>query len=89
MRSALVVREVLKRELGCCRLQCNKCVVVCPHAAIRAKPMEAVALENAPPSFQAAPAKGLGKDMQQFTHYSIQVTPDGCTGCTYATRLPV
>jgi len=70
-------------------IQCNKCVVVCPHAAIRAKPMEAVALESAPPSFQAAPAKGLGRDMQQFTHYSIQVTPDGCTGCTYATRLPV
>ena len=33
-------------------IQCNKCALVCPHAAIRAKIYDAGALEGAPESFR-------------------------------------
>ena len=35
-------------------IQCNKCVMVCPHAAIRAKVYEPQHLQGAPETFQAA-----------------------------------
>ncbi|MEW5848734.1 MAG: pyruvate:ferredoxin (flavodoxin) oxidoreductase [Myxococcota bacterium] len=60
-------------------IQCNKCVLFCPHAAIRAKAFPrkggVVAL---PPSFQVADFKG-----REFTDslYTLQVAPEDCTGC--------
>ena len=38
--------------------QCNKCVVICPHAAIRAKVVSNEELANAPSTLKSVPAKG-------------------------------
>jgi pyruvate-ferredoxin/flavodoxin oxidoreductase len=60
-------------------VQCGKCVMVCPHAAIRAKAYEADKLANAPASFKSANAKDKSFAGQKFT---IQVAPEDCTGCS-------
>ena len=39
-------------------IQCNKCVIVCPHAAIRSKVVEETELESAPEGFHFTKAKG-------------------------------
>ncbi len=59
-------------------IQCGKCAFVCPHAVIRIKAVEPAALADAPASFKAVPARDTEwKDMQ----YTIQVSPEDCTGC--------
>jgi pyruvate-ferredoxin/flavodoxin oxidoreductase len=60
-------------------IQCNKCALACPHAAIRAKVYAPAALAGAPPTFKSTPYRGNEyKDAQ----YTIQVAPEDCTGCT-------
>jgi pyruvate-ferredoxin/flavodoxin oxidoreductase len=60
-------------------IQCNKCALVCPHAAIRAKVFDPSALAGAPATFKAVDFKGGEfKGMK----YTIQVAPEDCTGCT-------
>ncbi len=60
-------------------IQCNKCAMVCPHAAIRAKVYEPAALEHAPETFKSIDFKGGEfKGMK----YTIQVAPEDCTGCS-------
>ncbi|MGF1583208.1 MAG: pyruvate:ferredoxin (flavodoxin) oxidoreductase [Gemmataceae bacterium] len=59
-------------------IQCNKCSLVCPHAAIRAKVYEPDQLAGAPDGFlsndyRAGDFKGW--------KYTIQVAPQDCTGC--------
>jgi len=65
-------------------IQCNKCVMVCPHAAIRVKLASAEALAAAPPSFRSIDYKGLEFDGMR---YMIQVAPEDCTGCTLCARV--
>ncbi|HEX9150327.1 MAG TPA: pyruvate:ferredoxin (flavodoxin) oxidoreductase [Thermoanaerobaculia bacterium] len=60
-------------------IQCNKCVLVCPHAAIRAKVYEPAFLEGAPAGFLADTFRGL--DFKDWK-YTIQVAPEDCTGCS-------
>ncbi|RME41722.1 MAG: pyruvate:ferredoxin (flavodoxin) oxidoreductase, partial [Planctomycetota bacterium] len=59
-------------------IQCNKCALVCPHAAIRANVYGEDRLADAPKTFLSAPAKG-----KEFAglRYTIQVAPEDCTGC--------
>ncbi len=59
-------------------IQCNKCVFVCPHAAIRAKVYDPEKLDGAPETFQSMDFKG--KDFKG-AKYTIQVAPEDCTGC--------
>jgi pyruvate-ferredoxin/flavodoxin oxidoreductase len=59
-------------------IQCNKCVLACPHAAIRAKVFPTTALAAAPAGFLATHWKG--QDVGGDT-YSLQVAPEDCTGC--------
>jgi pyruvate-ferredoxin/flavodoxin oxidoreductase len=59
-------------------IQCGKCVLVCPHATIRAKIYDPKLLENAPPKFLSAAARW--KDYKDMS-YSLQVAPEDCTGC--------
>jgi pyruvate-ferredoxin/flavodoxin oxidoreductase len=59
-------------------IQCNKCVFVCPHAAIRAKVYDPEKLDGAPETFQSMDFKG--KDFEG-AKYTIQVAPEDCTGC--------
>jgi pyruvate-ferredoxin/flavodoxin oxidoreductase len=59
-------------------IQCGKCVMVCPHAVIRAKIYPADLAEKAPATFQWAKPKW--KSMED-EHYTLQVAPEDCTGC--------
>ncbi|HET7695193.1 MAG TPA: pyruvate:ferredoxin (flavodoxin) oxidoreductase [Vicinamibacterales bacterium] len=59
-------------------IQCNHCVLVCPHAAIRAKVYDDGARAGAPPTFKSVPYKGLEFKGRAYT---IQVAPEDCTGC--------
>jgi pyruvate-ferredoxin/flavodoxin oxidoreductase len=59
-------------------IQCDKCVMVCPHAVIRAKVYEPSALEGAPASFKSANARWKEFAGQRYT---LQVAPEDCTGC--------
>ena len=59
-------------------IQCAKCSIICPHAAIRAKVYEPTALDGAPEGFRSADAKGRDFAGRKWT---IQVAPEDCTGC--------
>lgn len=60
--------------------QCNKCVAICPHAAIRAKVVPNSELEGAPASLKSVPAKGR-PFISEDESYVLQVSPEDCTGC--------
>lgn len=60
-------------------IQCNKCVIVCPHATIRAKVYDEKLLVNAPETFKATKFKS--KDYGEGMMYSLQVAVEDCTGC--------
>src|SRR6202022_2230966 len=59
-------------------IQCDKCVLVCPHAVIRAKVYDPQALNGAPDGFPSVPAR-----WKEFpgASYTLQVAPEDCTGC--------
>ncbi len=60
--------------------QCNKCIVICPHAAIRAKVVSNEVLVDAPESLKKVAAKGRPFD-KNTESYVLQVSPEDCTGC--------
>ena len=59
-------------------IQCAKCAISCPHAAIRPKVYDPAVLDGAPPTFKSADAKGKAFAGKKWT---IQVAPEDCTGC--------
>ncbi len=59
-------------------IQCGKCVLVCPHAVIRAKVYPSDLLASAPETFKSAEPKW--KNFASFK-YTLQVAPEDCTGC--------
>jgi pyruvate-ferredoxin/flavodoxin oxidoreductase len=59
-------------------IQCNKCALVCPHAAIRAKVYDPTYLEKAPTTFKAVDYKARELAGKKYT---IQVAVEDCTGC--------
>jgi len=61
-------------------IQCGKCSLVCPHAAIRQQAYDPKHLQDAPPTFRSADSRG--KDFPAGWKYTIQVAPEDCTGCT-------
>ena len=60
--------------------QCNKCVAICPHAAIRAKVVPNEVMAVAPGSLKSVPAKGRPFTAETES-YVLQVSPEDCTGC--------
>lgn len=59
-------------------IDCGKCAIVCPHAAIQIKVFEPDALDGAPDTFLS---KNF-KDRDLTDHLiTVQVAPDDCTGC--------
>jgi len=60
-------------------IQCGKCVLVCPHSALRAKVYSDEALNGVPDSFLSTPARW--KDLGEMK-YTLQVAPEDCTGCS-------
>jgi len=59
-------------------IQCNKCAMVCPHAAIRAKVYDADKLSSAPLTFKSTDYRG---SEWKGSKYTIQVAAEDCTGC--------
>ncbi len=59
-------------------IQCNKCAMVCPHAAVRVKVYDTARLEARPPTFKSVPYKGTE---WKGDAYTVQVAPEDCTGC--------
>jgi pyruvate-ferredoxin/flavodoxin oxidoreductase len=60
-------------------IQCNKCAIVCPHAAIRVKAYPKTALDARPATFKEMTWKG--DEFEPGTSYTVQVAPEDCTGC--------
>jgi pyruvate-ferredoxin/flavodoxin oxidoreductase len=65
-------------------IQCNKCAIVCPHAAIRAKIYEPEALAGAPIAFRSQDFKSREHPGMKYT---IQVAPEDCTGCNVCVQV--
>ncbi|MEP0845427.1 MAG: pyruvate:ferredoxin (flavodoxin) oxidoreductase [Phycisphaerae bacterium] len=63
-------------EITC--IQCGKCALVCPHAAIRMKAYDPKHLEHAPATFKHA--KSIGPEYKGLVT-TVQVAPEDCTGC--------
>ena len=59
-------------------IDCARCALVCPHAAIRVKYFDEADTAGAPESFLWRETKGKDFPGKVFT---IQVAPDDCTGC--------
>ena len=72
-----VAQEIPAWDPNTC-IQCGKCVMVCPHAVIRAKVYDPKLLSKAPDTFKSVDAKN-----KQFKgmKYTLQIAPEDCTGC--------
>ncbi|MGE5517966.1 MAG: pyruvate:ferredoxin (flavodoxin) oxidoreductase [Bacteroidota bacterium] len=78
-----IAAEIPVWDAGVC-IQCNKCALVCPHAAIRAKVAEPANLDTAPASLKHVPYKG---GEFKGAEYLLQVAPEDCTGCTLCVKV--
>ncbi len=73
-----IALEVPVWDMNVC-IQCNKCAIVCPHAAIRPKVYDKSELINVPETFKYT--KYRGKEYGEGAQYSLQVAVEDCTGC--------
>ncbi|KAL3925004.1 MAG: hypothetical protein SGILL_000698, partial [Bacillariaceae sp.] len=60
--------------------QCNQCIFICPHAAIRPFIVTKDEIQNAPFPLQFNTVKATGSEFSG-KKYAIQVSPLDCTGC--------
>ncbi len=65
-------------------IQCGKCVMVCPHAAIRSKIVSDGELKGAPETLKHADARWRELPDRQ---YVLQVAVEDCTGCTLCVEV--
>jgi len=65
-------------------IQCNKCALICPHAAIRPKYYEPARAGGAPAGWKSMDFKSADVKGQKYT---LQVAPDDCTGCTLCVEI--
>jgi pyruvate-ferredoxin/flavodoxin oxidoreductase len=65
-------------------IQCNKCALICPHAAIRPKFYGPELLAKAPASFLSMDFKSADEKGKKYT---LQVAPDDCTGCNVCVEI--
>ena len=72
-----IAEEIPVWENDLC-IQCNKCAIVCPHAAIRPKIYQPELLAGAPATFKSTDFK-----MREYAgmKYTLQVAAEDCTGC--------
>lgn len=78
-----IALEIPKWDASIC-IQCNKCVMVCPHAAIRAKIYKPEELTGAPTTFATTKFKSAEMPGLQYT---LQVAPEDCTGCSICVQV--
>jgi pyruvate-ferredoxin/flavodoxin oxidoreductase len=72
-----IAKEIPVWDVDLC-IQCGKCVLVCPHAVIRAKVYDSSLLNNKPDTFKSA--KPRWREFETL-RYTLQVAPEDCTGC--------
>ncbi len=72
-----IAKEIPVWDADLC-IQCGKCVLVCPHAVIRAKVYDSSLLNNKPETFKSA--KPRWREFETL-RYTLQVAPEDCTGC--------
>jgi pyruvate-ferredoxin/flavodoxin oxidoreductase len=65
-------------------IQCNKCVLVCPHAAIRCAAYPTDIAKDAPETFKKADLRA--KELPGYS-FTIQIAPEDCTGCTLCAKV--
>ncbi|MGA7341958.1 MAG: pyruvate:ferredoxin (flavodoxin) oxidoreductase, partial [Terracidiphilus sp.] len=65
-------------------IQCGKCVMVCPHAVIRAKIYDGKLADKSPATIKWAKPKWRGMEDQRYT---LQVAPEDCTGCAVCVEV--
>lgn len=78
-----IARDIPVWDPGIC-IQCNKCVLVCPHAAVRVKYYEPSVLEGAPETFKHMPFRS---PVLKGLEYTIQIAAEDCTGCTLCVQV--
>jgi pyruvate-ferredoxin/flavodoxin oxidoreductase len=78
-----IAQEIPVWDADLC-IQCNKCVLVCPHAAIRAGVCPVASLEGAPLGYKHAKLRAADVPGHAYT---IQVAPEDCTGCTLCQKV--
>lgn len=61
---------------------CGQCVLACPHACLEAKEYTDDQISNAPSCFKFKEVLG---DKTGKKRYTIQISPEDCTGCTICT----
>ncbi|WP_304543645.1 pyruvate:ferredoxin (flavodoxin) oxidoreductase [Sulfurimonas microaerophilic] len=66
-------------------VQCNECVLVCPHAVIRSKLVDDAHLQDAPEGFKAVKTKG--KSYLENGNFTLQISAEDCTGCSLCTEV--
>ncbi|OLQ00553.1 Pyruvate dehydrogenase [NADP(+)], mitochondrial [Symbiodinium microadriaticum] len=67
--------------------QCNKCSLICPHAAVRPFLATTQELSKAPQDFRAGSRAAIGGGVLDNYQYRIQVSPWDCTGCELCVRI--
>ena len=65
-------------------IQCGKCVLVCPHAVIRAKVYDSALLSASHVEFKSAAPRW--RDFSSL-RYTLQVSPEDCTGCRMCVEI--
>ena len=78
-----IAKEIPVWDADLC-IQCGKCVLVCPHAVIRAKVYDSSLLQNAPETFKSS--KPRWREFETM-RYTLQVAPEDCTGCRLCVEI--
>jgi pyruvate-ferredoxin/flavodoxin oxidoreductase len=78
-----IAKEIPVWDADLC-IQCGKCVLVCPHAVIRAKVYDSSLLQNAPETFKSSQPRW--REFQTM-RYTLQVAPEDCTGCRLCVEI--
>jgi pyruvate-ferredoxin/flavodoxin oxidoreductase len=78
-----IALEIPQWDASLC-IQCNKCALVCPHAAIRPKIFAPTDLAGSPQSFVSTKFKSA--EMPGLL-YTLQVAPEDCTGCSICVQV--
>ena len=67
--------------------QCNKCSLICPHAAVRPFLATGQELAKAPAAFKDGSRSAIGGGVLDNYQYRIQVSPWDCAGCELCVRI--